>query len=191
MQTPNGTEVQIVPDGIVGRFALLHRGERIGTLTHVLIPTGRGRIPGWRIVDAGPGVDTTTLPDHYIRNAGLAAQAILDARANAQAQADGGLTTLERAILDFETDHAFAPDAARIAAAEIRFHLSEWRYLQLLNRMVTSPDSRYRDYAPEVIQRLERKRAEQMLRGPRSARAAAIARLLADTPPADDAAVTG
>jgi hypothetical protein len=184
MRTPLGTNVEIVHDYVAGRYAVLEDRVRIGTLIRVSVPTRRGRIRGWKVTDAGSAVDRESIPTGYTRDPARAVQAILDVREAAARQTPEGLTERERAILDFERDHAFVRPTARIATAMIRFNIGEWRYLQVLNDMINAgPDSPYRRYAPDIIERLERQRDRQMLRGPTSARRSMLARLvlLADT----------
>jgi hypothetical protein len=151
-------------------WTVIRDGLPIGTIRSTIRRNADNTLKtAWCVVDAGPAVEVSD----EIQRSGWDSptgpvDTILDLHAaheRLQAAPPEGMTEREREILEHERIFAFWSYHRRIAEAQRRFGLSEWRYLQLLNAMLDSTDPVYRAYAPDVITRLERLRSYQLRRG--------------------------
>lgn len=136
------------------RMAVMQSDRKVGTV----VQTGNG---GWRVFDAGMGVENT---DPHVTYPGpdMAADAVMALRAQSPAlTVDAGLSAVERGILDLEGQH-FAAGGSKGNAVRDRFGITETRYYQVLNRLIDTPEALM--YAPMTVGRLRRLRTTRQAR---------------------------
>lgn len=148
-----------------GRWAVIEDSLPIGTIGTDIQGGRATRRTVWIVLDAGQGVDVAAVRGvPYLHPAG-AVQAVLDAReAHDRARHVQGLANLERRILDFERAYWAVAVEDRLARAAVLFGLDRGRYLVLVTAMVTSTNPAYREYAPDVIERLAKLAGQQPVR---------------------------